>query len=218
MKTAPIKRDIIVIGASAGGVPILKNLCRALPADLPAVIGIVLHRGPWYGGNVSDIYGKPGCIAVQEGKAGDQLEQGTVYFAPSDHHLLFGTSFVHLSRGPKVHFARPAIDQLFFSAARTFHTRVAGLLLTGANQDGAHGLAAIKKHGGATFCTETGGSGLSNHAAQRPSGGCASRGLRPCVARRGHRLSGRPSHHGRTSLRMWRSSSGGELQHGGHYP
>lgn len=151
MTTNPIKRDIIVIGASAGGVSVLQNLFRALPADLPAIIGVVLHRGAWYGGNVSTLYGKLGYIRVREAKEGDCLEHGTVYFAPADHHLLFGATRLQLSRGPKVHFARPAIDRLFFSAARTFTTRVAGILLTGANRDGGHGLAEIKGHGGATF-------------------------------------------------------------------
>ena len=146
-----IKRDIIVIGASAGGVPVLQYLCRHLPADLPAIVGVVLHRGARYFGDVSAVYGKEGRIRVREAADDDKLEHGTVYFAPADYHLLFGATHVHLSRGPKVHFARPAINQLFLSAARTFKTRVAGVLLTGANHDGAQGLVQIKAHGGVTF-------------------------------------------------------------------
>ncbi len=151
MTTASIKRDIIVIGASAGGVSALQYLCAALPAELPAVICVVLHRGAWYGGNVSTIYGKPGRIRVQEAKHDDLLEQGTVYFAPSDYHLLLGATHVQLSRGPKIHFTRPAIDRLFFSASHIHKARVAGILLTGANRDGSRGLMEIKTHGGATF-------------------------------------------------------------------
>lgn len=151
MNDRPITRDVIVIGASAGGVSALKDLCGALPPDLPAVIGVVLHRGRWYRGDVSGIYGKPGRILVREARAGDRLEEGTVYFAPSDYHMEFRGSSVHLSRGPQMHFTRPAIDPLFLSAAMVFGKRVAGVLLTGANSDGARGLAQIKAGGGVTF-------------------------------------------------------------------
>ncbi len=151
MTDRPIKRDVIVIGASAGGVSALRDLFGALPSNLPAVVGVVLHRGPWYGGDVSGIYGKPGRIRVREARAGDRLEEGTVYFAPADHHMEFQGSSVHLSRGPKMHFTRPAIDPLFLSAAMVFGNRVAGVLLTGANSDGARGLAKIKARGGVTF-------------------------------------------------------------------
>src|SRR6185437_14210203 len=145
------KWDIIVIGASAGAMPVLQYLCGRLPADLPAVIGVVLHHGSWYGGNVSEIYGRRGHIAVREAKSGDWLEPGTVYFAPSDRHMVFEATHLRLSRGPKVHFTRPAIDPLFMSAARTFGSRVAGVLLTGGNRDGAHGLVQIRLQGGRTF-------------------------------------------------------------------
>jgi len=151
MNDQPIKRDVIVIGASIGGVSVLKDLCGAMPVDLPAVVGVVLHRGRWYGGDVSGIYGKPGRIRVREARAGDRLEEGTVYFAPSDYHMEFQSSWVHLSRAPKMHFTRPAIDPLFLSAAMAFGKRVAGVLLTGANSDGARGLVHIKTRGGVTF-------------------------------------------------------------------
>lgn len=75
----------------------------------------VLHRGAWYGGNVSALYGKQRQIRVREAKEGDCLEHGNVYFAPADHHLLFGAARLRLSRGPNVHFARPAIDPTGFT-------------------------------------------------------------------------------------------------------
>ena len=146
-----MKRDIIVIGASAGGVSALQFLCGALPADLPAVVAVVLHRGAWYGGDVSTIYGKAGQIRVREAKNEDRWERGTVYFAPPDQHLLFESTHLQLSRGPKIHFSRPAIDRLFCSAARVHKERVAGILLSGSNRDGGWGLREIKAHGGATF-------------------------------------------------------------------
>jgi two-component system chemotaxis response regulator CheB len=151
MKDQPIKRDVIVIGASAGGVSALKDLCGALPADLPAVVGVVLHRSPMFRSDVSGIYGRPGHIRVQEATNGDRLERGTVYFAPADYHLIFETTHLRLSREPKLHFSRPAIDRLFMSASISFGQRVAGVLLTGANTDGAQGLVHIKLHGGLTF-------------------------------------------------------------------
>ena len=145
-----MKRDIIVIGTSAGGVPVLQYLFGALPADLPAVVAVVIHRGA-YGGDVSTIYGKAGQIRVRDAKNDDLLEHGTVYFAPPDQHLLFVSTHLQLSRGPKIHFTRPAIDPLFHSAARVHKQRVAGILLSGANRDGGRGLMEIKAHGGATF-------------------------------------------------------------------
>lgn len=151
MNDQPIKRDVIVIGASAGGVSALKDLCGALPPDFPAVVGVVLHRGPWYGSDVSRIYGKAGRIRVQEAKNGERLERGTVYLAPADHHMVFEAVQVRLSREAKMHFCRPAIDRLFMSASTSFGQRVAGFLLTGANTDGARGLVHIKYHGGLTF-------------------------------------------------------------------
>jgi two-component system chemotaxis response regulator CheB len=93
------------------------------------VVGVVLHRGARHGGNVSAVYEKEGRIRVREAKDDEWLEHGTVYIAPADHHLLFGAIHAQLSRGPEVHFARPAIDRLFSSAARVCTTRVAGLLL-----------------------------------------------------------------------------------------
>lgn len=143
-----IKRDVIVIGASIGGVQALLGLCEALPDDLPAIVGVVIHRSPWYRIDAAALYGHRSRIRVREGRSGDSLIAGTVYFAPSDHHMLFGASGIELSRGPRVHFVRPAVDMLFVSAATAFRDRVAGILLTGGGADGAHGLVTIKAQGG----------------------------------------------------------------------
>lgn len=106
-----IKRDVIVIGASAGGVSALRQLCGALPKELPVVVGIVIHRSRWFHSDMSAVYGRPGQIRVQEARSGDKLEQGIVYFAPADYHMVFESTHVRLSREAKVHFCRPAIDQ-----------------------------------------------------------------------------------------------------------
>ena len=156
MNEEGIKRDVIVIGASAGGVPVLQQLCAALPADLPAIVGVVIHRSPWYQSDVAIIYGRHALIRVREAKPHDLLEYGTVYFAPAAHHMLFTRTHIDLTRGAKVHFVRPAIDCLFFSAAAAFHNRVVGVLLTGGGSDGAQGLVKIKARGGITLVQHPG--------------------------------------------------------------
>ena len=145
------KRDIIVIGTSIGGVQALLTLCRTLPSDLPAVIGVVIHRSPWYKIDAASIYGRQSRIRVREALSGEKLTQGTMYFAPSDQHMLFGPSEIELSRGPRVHFVRPSVDMLFVSAAASFGKRVAGVVLTGGGSDGAHGLVTIKELGGVSI-------------------------------------------------------------------
>jgi len=146
-----MKRDIIVIGASSGGVKALLGLCSSLPADLPAVIGVVIHRSPWYQIDTAALYGHRASIKVLEGRSGEALTPGTIYFAPADHHMLFGPAQIELSRGPRVHFVRPSVDMLFVSAAASFGKRVAGVLLTGGGSDGAHGLVTIKQQGGVSI-------------------------------------------------------------------
>lgn len=143
-----IKRDIIVIGASAGGVEALKQLCARLPSDLPAIIGVVIHRSPWYQSNIAAIYHRAGQINVREPQSGEVYKPSTVYFAPSDHHMHFFTYGILLRRGPKVNFTRPAADVLFASAAESFGERVAGIVLTGGGADGADGLVKIKVYAG----------------------------------------------------------------------
>jgi len=88
---------------------------------------------------------------VQEAQADDILEEGVAYFAPSDHHMQFGPGVIELTRGPKLHFTRPAVDALFISAARIFGPRVIGVVLTGGGRDGALGLIAIKAAGGVSI-------------------------------------------------------------------
>ncbi|WP_447598190.1 chemotaxis protein CheB [Nitrospira sp. Nam80] len=143
-----IARDVIVIGASMGGVAALKWLCSELPPDFPGLIGVVLHRSPMYDIDTQAIYEKAGRIRVCEPAHEEPLRQGTVYFAPRDRHMLFHRDLIELSHGPKEHFTRPAIDPLFVSAASSFGMRVVGLLLTGGGADGVRGLVCVKFHRG----------------------------------------------------------------------
>jgi two-component system chemotaxis response regulator CheB len=143
-----IPRDVIVIGASIGGVEALKWLCAELPATFPGVIGVVLHRSAMYEIDTQALYEREGKIHVCEPGHGEALKPETLYFAPRDRHMLFHRDVIELSHGPKEHFTRPAIDPLFVSAALSFQSRVAGLLLTGGGTDGVRGLVSIKTHHG----------------------------------------------------------------------
>jgi two-component system, chemotaxis family, protein-glutamate methylesterase/glutaminase len=143
-----VSRDIIAIGASAGGVEALVHLLGRLSRTLPASIGVVLHRSPHHETRLSQVLGRRSALPVLEPRHGQPLEPGTVYVAPRDQHMLFGDHCVSLTRGPKEHHTRPAIDPMFRSAADTYGPRVAGVLLSGMGADGASGLIAIKQRGG----------------------------------------------------------------------
>jgi two-component system chemotaxis response regulator CheB len=139
-------RDIIVIGASAGGIEALRNLIKALPASLPATLFVVMHIG----GNslLSEILDRCSKLPVSEAKDGSAFKKSHIYVAPSDRHLLLKDGKMVLSRGPRENRNRPAIDPLFRAAARNFRERVIGIILTGALDDGSAGLFAVKNRGG----------------------------------------------------------------------
>ena len=124
-------RDVIVVGASAGGVQALMYLLSKLPGELPAIIGLVLHRTPYHETQLAAVLGRQSTLRVIEPRDGTALERGCVYVAPRDQHLVFERGAARLSRGPREHMTRPAIDPLFRSAAAEFGARVAGVLLTG---------------------------------------------------------------------------------------
>src|SRR5262249_40921942 len=117
-----IKRDIVVVGASAGGVAALTELFAALPPDLPATIGVVLHRGT-SPSDLAEVLGRKSHLPVIEPDNHSPMKHGIIYLAPPDQHLLFNGSGVMVQRGPKEHSTRPAIDPLFRSAAETYGER-----------------------------------------------------------------------------------------------
>jgi two-component system chemotaxis response regulator CheB len=140
--------DIIVIGFSAGGVEALARLIAALPQDLPAAL-FVVHHFPAKGVSVlPEILRRSGRLPAFHPKHGQPIEHGRVYIAPPDRHLLIHGNRVHLSRGPRENGYRPAIDSLFRTAARTFGSRVVGVLLSGSLDDGVAGLMDVKRQGG----------------------------------------------------------------------
>ena len=140
--------DIVVVGASAGGVEALVGLAASLPADLPAAVFVVLHVPPASSSALPNILSRSGPLPAGHVRDGEPIEQGRIYVAPPDHHVLIRTGHVHLARGPRENGHRPAVDPLFRSAAREYATRVIGVILSGALDDGTAGLVGIKARGG----------------------------------------------------------------------
>jgi two-component system chemotaxis response regulator CheB len=141
-------RDIIVIGGSAGAAAPLKEILAQLPVDVPAAIFIVLHIPARGVGILSTVVSAAGKLPVRQAENGMAIENGHIYLAAPDHHLLLLENRIMLGRGPRENMARPAIDPLFRSAALHYGPRVIGVVLSGLLSDGATGLNAIKRCGG----------------------------------------------------------------------
>jgi len=140
--------DIIVIGASAGGVEALKELVRCFPPDLPASIFVVIHVPPTAPSILPEILSRCGPLPAIHPENGDAIEPGRIYVAPPEHHLTLERGVIRVMRGPRENGHRPAVDPLFRSAARAYGPRVVGVVLTGALDDGTAGLMSIKSRGG----------------------------------------------------------------------
>jgi len=143
-----IVRDVVVIGASAGGISAVIEILSRLPEDLPAFIGVVIHRGAQSKSNWSDTLGSKTKPRVVEPANGELLTRGVVYIAPSDLHMTFGHGRVSLDHEAKQNFTRPAVDPLFVSAAHAYGPRVVAVVLTGGGHDGMQGLLQVTKAGG----------------------------------------------------------------------
>jgi two-component system chemotaxis response regulator CheB len=141
----------IAIGASAGGVEALSTVLPALPRELDAPVFVVLHLPRERPSLLVDIFRHKCEFSVREAADKEGAQAGTIYFAPPDYHLLVdrGPSLA-LSVDEPVHFSRPSIDVLFESAADVYGARLLGIVLTGGNEDGAAGLAAVRAAGGYT--------------------------------------------------------------------
>ena len=144
--------ETVVIGASQGGFSALKILLAGLPKGFPAVVVIVQHRGKdSYGNILAPALQKSCVLPVIEAEDKVKTRPGHVYIAPADYHLLLERGSCSLSTDPPVIAARPSIDVLFDSAADTYGNELIGIILTGASEDGAQGLAKIKSYGGITL-------------------------------------------------------------------
>jgi two-component system chemotaxis response regulator CheB len=143
--------DAVAVGASAGGVDILSVLLSAIPAGCRVSFFIVMHIPREPPSLLPELFSTRCALPVREAEDKEPVQPGTVYFAPPDYHMLIDRGPVlALSGDEPVHFSRPSIDVLFDSAADIYGERLMGVILTGANQDGAQGLAAIAQAGGRT--------------------------------------------------------------------
>lgn len=144
-------RDLIVIGASAGGIEAVQQLLRDLPEDLQAAVLVVLHTSARSESLLPQILGRAGVLAASHPKDGERIERGRIYVAPPDFHLLVEDGHMRVLQGPRENLHRPAIDPLFRSAAVWAGRRVIGVVLTGLLDDGTSGLMVVKAHGGAAI-------------------------------------------------------------------
>src|ERR1700720_2409519 len=139
-------RDIVVIGASRGGVEALRGIVAALPLSLQSTLFIVLHISPTHASLFPAVLSGAGPLPAEHGSNGMRIERGCIYVAPPDHHMTVGPIvFFRLDQGPREHHTGPAADPLFRSAASVYGSRVIGIILTGGGSDGTRGLIAIEQ-------------------------------------------------------------------------
>jgi two-component system, chemotaxis family, protein-glutamate methylesterase/glutaminase len=154
--------DAVVIGASAGGVEALSVLLSMIPANCRVSFFVVVHIPRERPSLLPELFAGRCALPVREAEDKEPVQPGTVYFAPPDYHMLIDRGpALALSGDEPVHFSRPSIDVLFDSAADIYGERLMGVILTGANQDGAEGLAAIGRAGGRTVVQEPGSAAVS---------------------------------------------------------
>lgn len=143
--------DVVVVGASAGGVEALRAVVADLPADLPAAVFVVLHIAPVATSALPRILANAGPLPALHPENGQPIRPSTIYVAPPDRHMLLEPGRIRLSIGPRENGHRPAVDPLFRTAAASFGARVVGVVLSGVLDDGTAGLSVIKDRGGATL-------------------------------------------------------------------
>jgi two-component system, chemotaxis family, protein-glutamate methylesterase/glutaminase len=139
----------IAIGCSAGGVDALKTIVSGFDGRLQQAVLVCCHSGSDTVELLCEVLGRVSPLPVMEARERHPVQTGTVYLAPSGYHLLVeDDQHFALSIDPRVHYARPSIDVMFFSAAEVWHEKLIGVVLTGGNADGASGLRRIRRVGG----------------------------------------------------------------------
>src|SRR5688500_17005718 len=141
-------RDLVVVGASAGGVEALRELARSLPRDFPAAVCIVVHIPADAPSMLPAILSRSGPLPATHARDGEPIKPGRIYVAPPNSHLLVKPEAAWVIYGPKENGHRPAIDPLFRSAARAYGSRVIAVVLSGNLNDGSQGLAVVKEYSG----------------------------------------------------------------------
>ncbi|HXF63377.1 MAG TPA: chemotaxis protein CheB [Caldilineaceae bacterium] len=151
----PLPFAIVVVGTSAGGLEVLRRLVGGLPADLPAALFVVQHLFREAVSLLPELLTQSGPLPALHPYNEQPIEPGRIYVAPPDYHLLLTRpGLITLDHGPRENLHRPAIDPLFRTAARTYGPRTVGVILSGAKDDGAAGMLAIKLRGGRTVVQE----------------------------------------------------------------
>ncbi|HET6765688.1 MAG TPA: chemotaxis protein CheB [Longimicrobiaceae bacterium] len=140
--------DIVVIGASAGGVEALARLVSFLPPDLPAALFAVVHIPPDATSVLPEILSRRGPLPAAHARDGEPIQPGRIYLAPPDRHLLVKDGHLRCTRGPRENATRPSVDPLFRTAAQAYGPRVVGVVLSGTLDDGTVGLRVVKQRGG----------------------------------------------------------------------
>jgi two-component system chemotaxis response regulator CheB len=149
------EHDVVAVGASWGGLDALRAVLTGLPGDFGAAVVVAQHRSPdSHPTMFRDLLGAATRLEVREADDKDELRAGTVYIAAADYHVLIEENRLALSLDERVQFARPSVDVLLASAAESYRERCVGVVLTGANADGAEGLARVAELGGVAIVQE----------------------------------------------------------------
>jgi two-component system, chemotaxis family, protein-glutamate methylesterase/glutaminase len=148
MTGRPSRHDIVVVGASTGGVEALSQLVAGLPPDLPAAVFIVLHLAPGSASRLPELLSRRGPLRATHALHGEAIVPGRIYLAPPDNHVTLRPGSVQVLRGPKENGHRPSVDALFRTASTAYGPRVIGVVLTGYLDCGTAGLLSIKARGG----------------------------------------------------------------------
>jgi len=140
---------IVGIGASAGGIPPLREILDSLEPDLPAAVLVVLHMDPNHTSVLADLLGRTSALPVDQARDGAPIVAGQALIAPPNHHLIAtAEGTVALTDAPRIHFVRPSVDVLFTSIATVCSSGAVGVILSGSGSDGETGVRAIRAAGG----------------------------------------------------------------------